>query len=161
MCECNELYDSNVISSYGNNNLECAYHLTEDQDYICCKVTEILDNQGKLIVCCCGLILNSITIFLFFNKELARVFFNRLLLCLAVIDNLYLTIRMFEPWQTSSFYHCFVFHFVLYPFGSIVMCCTIYMTILLSLERYNDIVKPLNSQVRNNQQSDASWARGM
>ena len=137
MCYCGETEIKNIT---------CLYNFTEEEENICCTLTNFLSFYGQLIVCFSGLFLNTITILLFFDKKLASVFFNRLLLCLAIIDNLYLTSTLLEVYIFSksnlSFHHHYAFYFIVYPARGITMCCTIYMTVVLALERYTSIVSP-------------------
>ena len=139
MCDCS----GNIISI---NDEICLYELTAGQEETCCSIKNSLDVYGRQILCWGGLFFNSITILLFFNKGLSGVFFNRLLLCLAIFDNMYLIISIMDAWISSqenpNFYHDYAYFFIIYPAKNITMCCTIYMTLLLAFERYNSTTNP-------------------
>ena len=96
MCDGGPTNISNETLSDYDSNQTCLYELTEEQNEVLCWLKTVLDFYGQLIVCLAGLFFNSVTILLFFNKELSNVFFNRLLLCLSIIDNLYLIIALLE-----------------------------------------------------------------
>ena len=153
MCKCSET--NNTIS-----NVTCLYALAQEQEEICCILSHLLNAYAQLIVCGVGLFFNSITVLLFFDETLSSVFFNRLLLCLAITDNIYLVATILELWifshQNLHFYHACAFYFVIYPARNITMCCTIYMTVMLALERYNAIVK---SQTNPQMIRNVSWTR--
>ena len=107
---------------------------------------------------------NSLTVLLLVTeKKLLSVFFNKLLLCLVIIDNVYLSITILDVWIISTerlyenyalFYSLF---FIVYPTRSIIMCCTIYMTAILSFERYSAIATPLRHRTQSTE--EVTWLR--
>ena len=122
------------------SNVTCLYDVPQEQEIIYCIIQQFLGVYGLLVVCGIGLFFNSITILLFFDKTLSCVLFNRLLLCLAIMDNIYLLVTTLEVWTfDKDFYHDYTFFFIIYPARNISMCCTIYMTVILALERYNAV----------------------
>ena len=156
MCDCHHSIITNI--SEAKNNETCLYVYTQEEHEIGCLITNILDYYGQLAVCGCGLFFNTITILLFLNKKLSAVLFNRLLLCLSIVDNIYLIITILEIWLSSSqnqtFDHQRAFYFVVVPIRRITMCCTIYMTVILTWERYNSTARP---QVNPPETVQASW----
>ena len=108
-----------------------------------------LEGCGSIIIGLMGIIFNLTTINVLFGSDLASSFFNWLLVCLAIFDNLFLLTGILEAFRNqigSSSLHNQVFVMFLYPLRSVVMCCSIYMTIMLALERYHALAKPMVSQ---------------
>ena len=104
-----------------------------------------LEVPGTIIIGSIGTAFNSISILTLLNKTMASTFFNRLLTCLAIFDSLYLANRMAEAVTTHLIMsHSSLAFFVqyLYPVRSILMCCSIYITIALGMERYDAINRP-------------------
>ena len=100
-----------------------------------------------------GIIFNSIAIFILGHKQMRESFFNRLLISLTLVDSLFLAngiyvslvLQLSEPTSQSLQY---IFVKILYPTRNILMCSSIYMTVGLSYERYNAIVRPYLQLVR-------------
>ena len=150
-----------------HTNQTCLYNLTPQQEKTLFMVSTYLEVYGQLIVCVGGLFLNSLAVLIFVNKKkLLSVFFNRLLLCLMIMDNLYLSITILGAWLIANerlhydyTLSCTFFYFVC-PIKGIIMCCTIYMTVILALERYNAITRPQIPQARNLQVTEqVTWSR--
>ena len=105
-----------------------------------------------------GLLFNTIAISVLCNKRMKESFFNRLLVCLAIVDNLFLTngiysayaMQLSEP-NTSSGNHLFIFINILYPARNVLMCSSIYMTVGLACERYISIAKPYLQRSRQSE----------
>ena len=157
-CDCEQINITN--SSESNNNDTCLYELTQEQHQMCCMLKHILNHSAQLMVCIGGLFFNTMAILMFFNKKLYGLLFNRLLLCLSSIDNIYLIITIVEIWlvsiQSKTFYHQYAFYFVVVPARRVAMCCTIYMIVMLAFERYQSTV----SQRLNTQRTaQASWTQ--
>ena len=104
---------------------------------------------GLIFVASYGGLFNMVAISLLLFTELANSYFNILLAWLAIFDNLYLL--------TSTFYHIphafelemwghvwfqTIFIYLLNPIRSILMCCSMYVTILLSYDRYKAVSSP-------------------
>jgi hypothetical protein len=87
--------------------------------------------------------------------------FNRLLLFLAILDNVYLLIGIIEVYfhglEAPSMRELYVYFWFLYPARSITLCSIIYLTILLAAQRYMSVAKPLS--MRNPNMSGASWLK--
>ena len=82
MCDCNP----NVEYNYTHIEDEtCAYTVSPTQEEVCCKLTETLEVEGRLIVCIFGLIFNTLSILLLLDKNLSGELFHRLLLCLVLL----------------------------------------------------------------------------
>ena len=117
-----------------------------------------LGGIGSIVVSSIGLLFNTIAIFILCNKQMKESFFNRLLVCLAVVDNLFLinciysalAMQLIEP-RSSSGSHLFIFINILYPARNVLMCSSIYMTVGLACERYISIAKPYLQRSRQSE----------
>ena len=73
--------------------------------------------------------------------------FNRLLTCLAVMDNVFLVISISEAFRKyfnpESQIHELMFGYVIYQFHNIAMCCSVFFTMVLAFERFRAVVKPV------------------
>jgi len=108
-----------------------------------------LEGFGSLSIGLIGICFNILTICVLLGSELAASFFNWLLVCLSVFDSLFLLNGILEAFRNhfgSTNYHVYMFVVFLYPFRSIVMCCSMYITVVLALERYNALVRPISHQ---------------
>ena len=75
--------------------------------------------------------------------------FNRLLIVLAIIDNLYLAFALLEGIRTemevpTGDVHTSIFAYALYPLHNVMLCLSIYMTVILAMERYRAVSKPID-----------------
>ena len=96
-----------------------------------------------------GLILNFIAIYILCKQRMRESFFNRLLICLTIVDSLFLangiyvaTTMQFLDNLSSYDSHLILFTNFVYPARNVFMCSAIYMTVGLAYERYTSIVKP-------------------
>ena len=95
---------------------------------------------ASLVLSSFGLLLNSLAaLILVSSKKSESVFFNRLLACLAVFDNLYLLNGISESIRgyliQPNYYYDYIFIAFLFPFRSMIMFSS--TTILyLSVEQY-------------------------
>ena len=159
MCECNgEFLNENETLI---EEQTCTYIITTEQEETCCKLTTSLESEGRLIICITGMFFNTIAVLLLIDKRLSKEIFNRLLLCLVLMDNVYLLIGVLEVWINSlevpSFRDLHFYFYFIYPFRGIVMCSIIYMTTILAFQRYRAITSPLNFRMQNRQMSGATW----
>ena len=104
-----------------------------------------------------GVVANILAICVFCNKSL-RSNFNYLLVALAVFDLLFLLLSIVESVRKTfedrvangselsglvTQYHHLLFPHFLYPLHNILLTCSIFMTISISIERYLAIFHPL------------------
>ena len=104
-----------------------------------------LEGFGAVLIGSCGTILNTTSIIVLLGSTLRTSFFNWLLACLALFDNLFLLNGILEAFRNhlgSVPLHDYVFVMFLFPFRSVVLCCSMYMTVILALERYIALVRP-------------------
>ena len=105
---------------------------------------------GNLSISIVGVVLNIITIVVLLTSNMRDNFFNRLLFCLAIFDSLYLLCEISEVSRllNPTAAHQRVFAYFIYPVRSVCLCSSIYMTIALTLERYQAITSPVQYRAR-------------
>ena len=106
-----------------------------------------MEGFGSILVSSIGVLLNITSMVVLLSSTLSDSLFNWLLVCLALFDSLFLVTGILEAFRMhiggkASIYHFYAFAHFLYPFRSVVMGCSIYMTITLALERYNALTNP-------------------
>ena len=108
---------------------------------------------GTICVSILGVIFNTMTIYILCDRRMRSTFFNRLLVCLAIADNLFLAnalsvVIVEKLISLSSGGHLFVFVHLLYPTRNILMCTSIYTTVGLACERFNSTSNPYLHRTR-------------
>ena len=126
------------------------HYISEEQWMFYHAFTWWLEGFASVLIGSMGIIFNTTTIFVLLGSELAASFFNWLLVSLAVFDIFFLLNGILEAFRThlglGTNIHDIIFVEFLFPFRSIVMCCSMYTTVLLALERYNALVRPISHQ---------------
>ena len=115
-----------------------------------------MEGFGSIWIGSLGILLNFTSISVLLGSVLGASFFNWLLVFLAFFDSLFLLNGILEAFRNHisgepSYHHDYAFVNFLYPFRSVVMGCSMYMTVILALERYNALTKPA-AHFRNNKQ---------
>ena len=110
---------------------------------------------GTICVASLGIIFNTMAIFILCDGRMRSSFFNRLLVCLAIADNLFLSnaisvVVVENLIDVSSGDHLFMFVHLLYPTRNMLMCTSIYMTVGLACERFNSTSNPYLHRTRQN-----------
>ena len=85
---------------------------------------------GSTCVSTTGILLNTIAVYILCNKKMRSSLFNRLLVCLVIVDNIFLLygvldaigLRLLASSLQSGIYNPFVFVYLVYPTRNIVMC---------------------------------------
>jgi hypothetical protein len=106
-----------------------------------------MEGFGALFIGFGGISINILAICIILKSELRFSFFYWLLICLEVFDTSFLLCCVLEAFRKhigSTVIHNYVFAVFLFPFKSVVMLCSIYITIALSVERYNALVHPVS-----------------
>ena len=163
MCQC-DLENSSI------DNDTCLYQIDPDLENICCLLQQYLEVEGRLVICFLGLFFNALGIILLFDRRLMNELFNRLLLCLVLIDSVYLLNVVAEIWilwlgrdddlSSYQFYLTRVLHFfIVKPVRGITKLSIIYLTVILALQRYISITKPLDIMMRDRQIKKPTWTR--
>ena len=161
MCDCSGTYLNGTDLILEEQN--CSYIISQTQEEICCDLTSSLEVEGRLVICIVGMIFNTMAIFTLFEKKLSQEIFNQLIIYLVMMDNLYLLIGVLEVWihglEQPSYEHLYFYFFFIYPLRDLMMCCIIYMTVILAFHRYRSITKPLNVRMRNQSSGGATCTR--
>ena len=102
------------------------------------------------IISTTGIILNCLAIFIFFTKKTLQNFFNFLLINLLIFDSVFLLLIFIELVIKDYIFQdealTYFFAKFLYPVRSIAMTGSIYMTLVLALERYVSTNHPIAYQ---------------
>ena len=135
----------------GTSSVNCDSHtdITEYQWLFYHVYVWWVEGLSSVLIGVIGIFFNMITVCVLLGSELSASFFNWLLVCLSVFDALFLLNGILEAFRShigSSNFHNLVFVEFLYPFRGAVMCCSIYTTVLLALERYNALINPVLNQ---------------
>ena len=102
-----------------------------------------------------GMIVNMMTMVTLAKEEMKQLFFNKLLICLTIFDILFLINNLYESFRLHMIgipdYCTLPGHvlIVLLPFRRMLMCCSIYMTLVLTIERYLAVAKPISQRNRS------------
>ena len=112
-----------------------------------------LSGIGTLSIASLGIIFNSMVIYVLCDKRMISSFFNRLLVFLAIVDNLFLAnsicVAVMEQLSgAGSAFANTIFVHLLYPTRNMLMCASIYMTIGLACERFNSTSNPYLHRAR-------------
>ena len=100
-----------------------------------------------------GITANTVAIPVLCSREMNSIF-NRLLMFLAIFDNFFIVCQMLEAQRKMTNTHTYgenefnqvheyVFGYFLYEFHAFVLCCSIYITVALALERYRAVWRPV------------------
>ena len=101
-------------------------------------VSWLFENVFQTIIGVIGIIANSSAIPILCSKEMSSIF-NRLLVLLAVFDNMYIILSILEAmrkWNSHNDTHEYAFAYGLYQLHSFVLCGSIFLTVSLALDRY-------------------------
>ena len=125
-------------------------------------VSRIFEGFGLVFVASYGVLLNCIAISILRTKDVAS-FFTLLLVWLAIFDILFLVFSTFYHVTTFNrdilhyYWYANLFVYVLSPIRSIVMCCSIYMTVILSWDRYRAVSNPTEYHIHARRTSFGTW----
>ena len=105
---------------------------------------------GNLPVGIIGLLLNLVALVVLFTSSMRNNLFNRLLICLAITDTLFLSCEITEVFRHRYYYFIqqYIFVHFVYPFRSVCMCFSICITVALTFERHQAIQKPAEYRIR-------------
>ena len=139
------------MDNTGQENL-CIYDLTIGQEEHLDILIRWIETYGVLIVSIFGLVFNFLAITLFSHKNIKKTFFNHLLICLVIFDILYLINSVLDSWIMTypTFESVAVFFFICRPIRDVLLCCAIYMVVLLAYERHTVFSKLTSNPNGNN-----------
>jgi hypothetical protein len=125
--------DSSII-----NNTECAFvEGFQDAFIVYSKVSWWLECVAEITIGVTGFLGNAVAIPLLLSERLSSTF-NRLLICLAVFDNLFILSCFLEAirrYVGTTNFHQLAFIYFLYQLQSIALLCSINTTVVLAIER--------------------------
>ena len=105
----------------------------------------------QIVINVIGIIANLLAIPVLLSRKLTNVF-NRTLAILAVFDAIFNlcdileSVRMYHGGGCRSS-HIYLFPYVLYPLQNITMVASIYTTVVVAVERYHAVTRPLSAFV--------------
>ena len=145
---------TNVETMAATNNTTNCISISQLHFYV--DFSWWMSGMGTIMISTLGMIFNATAIYILSDKRMWVSFFNRLLVCLAIIDNLFLAnailvVVVEKLIESPSADHLFVFVNFLYPTRNMFMCCSIYMTVGLACERYNSTSNPFLHRTRQNE----------
>ena len=132
-------------------NLSCNItHFTREQIMHFQDYKWWVETIGNLCCGAIGIFLNSITIHVFSSPSLRKNFFNRLLICLAIFDTLYISCEISEVFRHrhNTFLQQSIFVNFVYPIRNVFMFSSVYMTLVLAFERFQAITNPMKFRIR-------------
>eukprot|EP00095_Tigriopus_kingsejongensis_P000754 snap_masked-scaffold273_size229271-processed-gene-1.12 protein:Tk00754 transcript:snap_masked-scaffold273_size229271-processed-gene-1.12-mRNA-1 annotation:"fmrfamide receptor" len=119
--------------------------LTEEEIEFYTRVSWWWEGLLQTLVGTIGFLANGLAVPILCSKDMNSIF-NRLLVFLAVFDNIYIVCSVLEGIRKHSGFnqmHEYAFGYVLYQFHNFVLCCSIYITLTLALERYRAVWRPV------------------
>ena len=127
------------------------YEITSEQWSWYKEYSWWMEGFGSILIGSIGILLNITTIVVLLGTFLGASFFNWLLVFLALFDSMFLLNGILEAFRNhighAPYYHHYIFVIFLYPFRSVVLFCSMYMTVILALERYNALARPISHQM--------------
>ena len=132
-----------------DRNITCLHHLSDDQTAFITSLYWWLEAVGSLSIGTGGIFLNLIAISILSSNELRTSFFHWLLVCLEIFDSCFLVCCVLEGFRkhiglVNTPTHNLIFAKFLFPFRSVVLLCSTYVTISLGIERYNALINPVS-----------------
>ena len=131
--------------------ISCEVSLTKEQQIFVDDFAWWLNIVVYVIIGVLGFTLNMIAIWILLAQSMWNNIFNRLIMCLSTFDSIFIFCGLLEiirKWLMLPIQQ-YVFAKVVYPFRSMAMCCSIYTTVVLTLERYQAITSPIQHRNRN------------
>ena len=127
-----------------SSNVTCD-PLTEGEIELYTRVSWWVDGLLEILVGSIGLLANGLAIPILLSRAMNTIF-NKLLVFLAICDNFFIVCSMLEGIRKHSDFwqiHEYAFGYFLYPLHNFVLCCSIYVTLALALERYRAVWRPV------------------
>ena len=114
----------------------------------------------QIVINVIGIIANLLAIPVLLSRKLTNVF-NRTLAILAIFDAIFNlcdileSVRMYHGGGCRSS-HIYLFPYVLYPLQNVTMVASIYTTVVVAVERYHAVTRPLSAFVDD---SGGKWKK--
>ena len=109
---------------------------------------------SSIIIGIVGIVVNIIFIRVLVSVEFRKILFNKLITCLTVADLIFLLCSVYDSFRSHIllFKPCSItgyLQLLVYPLRKISMCFSIYMTVVLSLERFLAVTYPIRHRNRS------------
>ena len=121
-----------------------------------------IDGVAQTVIACLGLAGNSLAIPVLMSNRLNSVF-NKILLFLAIFDNIFIICSILEAtrknFQPINETHVYLFAYFLYQLQAIAIVSSILTTVVLALERFLAVSKPI--AYHNATSGTNPWKRAM
>ena len=133
--------NSTNVSDIG---LDCPDYDDEDR-YLLEKVSFVIEGVVQTIVAILGIFGNFLASYILCTRKEMRNAFNLLLVTMACFDSLFLFGSILESFRKPDVFamatdtHTVLFPYLLYPFTQFAFTASIFMTIAIALERYEDM----------------------
>ena len=147
-------------------NASCTCGMTEEEAEVEQLIKVVLQGYVQIGINFIGLIMNSISINCLLTKELRASSFNKTLILLAAFDitfngcDILESIRRIHydrhsclPMPFYQIVNLYLWPHVLYPLRTFMIISSIYTTVVIALERYFAVSKPICTFIQNNRQS--------
>ena len=121
------------------------------------------EGVGLSVVAFYGILLNGLAIAILSSKKLSS-FFNLLLVWLSMFDAFFLLfstlyhVAVFQPSLLQYYWTTTIFIYVISPLRSMVMLCSIYITVALSYDRYTAVSNPAEYKIKERLGASSSGA---
>ena len=143
-----------VANSTFQQNFTCGkWNLTEKEENIQKVHGWWIQGLASIIMGCFGVVVNIIMIIVLSSKEFRKIFFNKLIITLTISDILFLIFNVYESLHLYfvETTYCGLpgyIQFISYPSRKITMCFSIYMTVILTFERFSAVTNPITHRNR-------------
>lgn len=134
---------------------------TDDDILLHESISFWLEGVLETFICITGLVANCVAIPVLCSKKLFSIF-NMLLVSLTVCDNLFILCCISEAVRkffVSTDVHVVVFVYFLYQLQNVALTCSIYMTVMLAVERYIAVTRPIEYHLMVNAAGSSPWKR--
>jgi len=144
-----EFNTSSLVES--SNITKVCVQLTDRETYLYSQYAWWMEVVAQVVVGCIGFVGNvvAVPVLLDKNNDLCNIF-GRILSCLAIVDNVFITCAISEVVRKyrHTYIHQWLFGNFIYQFSNMTLCCSTYLTVILAMERHKAIWKPV--EYRNN-----------
>ena len=143
-----------VTNATFQQNFTCGkWNLTEKEENIQKVHGWWIQGLASIIMGCFGVVVNIIMIIVLSSKEFRKIFFNKLIITLTISDILFLIFNVYESLHLYfvKTTYCGLpgyIQFISYPSRKITMCFSIYMTVILTFERFSAVTNPITHRNR-------------
>ena len=134
------------------------WNLTEEEYTIKNNHGWWVQGLASLMIGLIGIVLSSAAIIVLSDRKLNGILFNRLIICMTSFEIIYSICSMFDAYRFNFIdynIYCpvnevgFIAVFIAYPLKKIMMCCVVYMTLVVAFERYSAATNPISHRNRS------------